>query len=247
MERQQHTVPSRARVPQRLERPVNLVASGQEHQHVAIGLRREPLEGLRDQVPHRPFAGGFFQVAHLNRMHPAAGNQQLARGEVLLERARFKRRGHHDDEQVRPQRFLDFQRPRERDVPVQMALVKLVKTDRLHPAQRGVRKHLAKQDPLRHVTDPGGRRAHAVEPDLVADLAPGLAAALAGDTCREHARRETAGLEHHHLAVRQQPAVEQHLGNLGGLAGARGRLEHHARTAGEGGHEGVFQFKNGEV
>ena len=109
---------------------MDLVTPRQEHQHVAIGLRCEPLEGLRHQLPHRPFAGGFFEVAHLDRMHPAAGNQQFARGEILLERARLEGRGHDNDEQVWPQRFLNFQRSRKRDVPVQMALVKLVKTDR---------------------------------------------------------------------------------------------------------------------
>ncbi len=181
---------------------------------------------------------------HMGMLATAINTLALQDG---LERAGVECGRHDHQLEVGPEVFLQVQRPGQGDVAVEMALVEFVENDRPNARQARVGQHLPQQNALRDKPDPGARGADAVEPDLVADLAPGLAAALAGDTCREHARRETAGLEHHHLAVRQQPAVEQHLGNLGGLAGARGRLEHHARTAGECGHEGVFQFKDGEV
>ena len=138
MEWQEHTVPARARVPQRLKRPVNLVTAGQKHQHISFGLRREPLKGLRHKLPYRPFTGRFFQIAHLDWIRPAGGNQERARVKVLLKRGRLKGRGHDNEKQVRPQRLLNFQRPRKRDVPVQMALVKLVETNPSRPRSSSI-------------------------------------------------------------------------------------------------------------
>ena len=88
--------------------------------------------------------------------------------EVVPERARVQGGGHDGDHEVGPQRPLDLDRLRQRDVPVEVALVELVEDDGADAAQQRVEGHLPQEDPLGDEADPRPLAHARLEADLVA-------------------------------------------------------------------------------
>ena len=118
--------------------------------------------------------------------------------------------------------FLQIQGLGQRDVAVQMPLMKFIKQDHRHPAQFRIVDHLPQQDPFRHKPDPGLGGSAIFEPDLVAHLVPQAHAQFLRHPRRQQPRRQPPRLQDDHLSVVQQTVLEQHLRHLGGFAGPRG-------------------------
>ena len=129
--------------------------------------------------------------------------------------------------EIRSRRFLDLQRPRQRDVAVQMPLVKLVKYDRADTAQFLVGEHLPQQHAFGDVADACRARGDIVEANLIADLLAKLHAAIFRHPRRQHSGRQSPRLQNDDLlaigAAPAEPAIEQHLRHLRGFARTRRR------------------------
>ena len=127
-----------------------------------------------------------------------------------------------------------------------MPLVKFIKNHGLYPAQRRVLDQLPEQDALGLELDARGV-AHAVfEPDLVTDLAAELHAEFARNTGCQQPGGQPARLENDDLAIAQQAMFEEHLGDLGGFAGAGRRLEDEPLRRLERSDDVGFDFVNGQ-
>ena len=137
IERQRDKLAADARGAHRRKRAHDLILARHEDEHVAIRCARELVELIRRQVPDRVIVGAdrLLQILNRNRMLPTRRGQQRRGCEKLLKRAGVERRRHHDDLEIRPRGFLQTQRTRQRDVTVEMPLVKLVEQDRSHAAQ----------------------------------------------------------------------------------------------------------------
>ena len=147
---------ARSRALDRLHRPADLVRAGHEHEQVAGVSPATRSHSPRRDLPHRLVLeiNASSQVLDSHGKAAALRHQHIARREIILQRAGIERRRHHDDFQVGPVRLLNLQRTRERDVAVEMALVKLVEHDRRDAAQRRIERHLPQQDPLRYEPNP---------------------------------------------------------------------------------------------
>ena len=84
----------------------------------------------------------------------------------------------------------------------------------------------------------------ALEPDLVTDFAPKLAAALLGDARRQETGGDAAGLEDDDLPL-HQAEVQEHLGNPGRLTRTGRRTEDDPPGAATGGDERFLQGIDG--
>ena len=119
--------------PERRDGPGDLVGAGHEDQQVPAGFPEHRLGRLRGEVP-RFFVSGFaVEVGDLDGMGPAGGTQDRAGGEVLLQGGGVERRRHHHDLQVGSSCFLKDECLCQRDIAVEVALVKLVKDKGGHP------------------------------------------------------------------------------------------------------------------
>ena len=166
----------------------------------------------------------FRQVFDAHRESCALRDEHLARRQIVFNTPGVERGGHHDQFQVGPRGLLDLQRPGERDVAVEMPLVKFVEHDRADAAQHRVSNDICRRIPS--VTKRIRVFAHArFEPDLVADDLAQRRADLLRHAFREHAGREPARLKDDNLAaITEQAVLEQHLRNLRGFTGAGRRL-----------------------
>ena len=68
-----------------------------------------------------------------------------------------------------------------------------------------------------------------LEPNLIADFFAEPATALLRDARSEQPRRQPPRLQNHHLAIAEQPVIEQDLRDLRRFPGARRRLKNEAR------------------
>ena len=129
----------------------------------------------------------------------------------ILEKARIQGRGHNGEFQVGTRRGLELEGARERDVAVEMALVKFIEENRGDAAQLRILDELAEQDSFGDEADAGAVRGDVFEADLVADFVAEPAVALGGDARGEETGGEAARLEDHDLAVAEQAAIEEDL------------------------------------
>ncbi|MPN48161.1 hypothetical protein SDC9_195766 [bioreactor metagenome] len=74
-------------------------------------------------------------IANIHRKHPTFRSQDFAWSQVLFQLVQIQRGRHDDQPQVRAGGLLQIQRPRERDIPMQVALVEFVKDDGGHTGQ----------------------------------------------------------------------------------------------------------------
>ena len=189
MEREQHAIPSGTRLLECIDRAVDLMTPLEKHQYVAFRDGGEFFKSLRDHLPNRPLARGFFEVLNLHRVGSSPRHQELTGGEIILEDGGFQGRRHDDDLEIRAEAFLDFKRPGERDVPVEMTFVEFVEADCGDPPERGIGEHLAQEDAFGDKPNPRVCRANAVEANLITDLASERATAFLGHTRCEHSGR----------------------------------------------------------
>ena len=86
------------------------------------------------KVPDRRVAGGLGEIFGGHRIGASLRRQHRAGLEIFLHRGDIQSCRHDDDKEIGPHRFLDLQRARQRDVAVEMALVKLVEDQRADAA-----------------------------------------------------------------------------------------------------------------
>ena len=139
------------------------------------------------------------------------------------------RRRHDDDLQIGPRRFLQPQRARERDVAIEMPLVKFVEENRADVAQLRILDQLTQQDAFRDEADARAFRDDVLEADLVSDFVAEPAIPLRRHARRKQPRREPTRLQNHDLAIAEQAVLEQDLRNLRRLSGASRRLQNEPR------------------
>ena len=123
---------------------------------------------------------------------------------------------------------MDLQRSGQTDVPEQVPFVKLVENQRADSLQPRIKRHLPQQDAFRHEPDFRALGDTRIEPNLVAYQIAQRPARFLCYPPGEHARGQASRLQHHDLPVLQKPMLEQHLGNLGRLAGTRWCLNDYA-------------------
>ncbi len=234
---------------ERLDGPADLVGPGHEHEHIprrrgsdARALPRGHLpDGLAVEI-HRP-----RKVLNAYGKAAALRDQHVAGREVVAQGSRIERGRHHRDLQIGTRALLDLQGAREGDIPVEMALVKLVEDDRRHAAQRRVEGHLPEENALRDETD-AGRLGHArLETYLITHDIAERHPDLLRDPPGQHAGGETARLQDDHLAAIEQSVAKHHLRKLGRLARSGRRLHHHSPGALERADEGGLEFVDGKI
>src|SRR5262245_4701149 len=101
-----------------------------------------------------------------------------------------------------------------------MAFVEFVEDERGDAREFRVLNDLAEENTFGDETDTSLRTGNVFKADLVTDFAAEFAFAFGGDASGKQASGEPAGLKDDDLAIAEQSVVEEHLGNLGGLAGA---------------------------
>ncbi len=106
---------------------------------------------------------------------------------------------------------------------------------------------MAQEDAFGDEANPRLPGRNAVEPDLVAHLVPEPPAPLLGDAGSEHARGKPARLEHDHLAVAQQAAIQQHLRRLRRFSRACRRLEDDALVCAERRDQRLLELADGQA
>ena len=202
--------------------------AGHEHQDVAglPGLprcappRRRP---ARKRGVRPAGRGGGFR-----RERPGPRKRERDSRPGSRPRAGFERGGHDDDFEVGPAGLLQSPGQGQGDVAQQIAFVKFIEDDDGDAAQGGVVLEPAQQNAFGDKTDAGAEAGAVVEADLVADFGAERAAALPGDAGGDGAGGDAAGLEDDDAAAAGSGApgragvVEEHLGDLGGFAGAGG-------------------------
>ena len=246
MQGQHDEVASRARVGDGVDRAADFVASGHEDEHVTFTRMGEPLELPGGGVPDREVARRFVEVFDIHGKGATGGSEHVARGEVALQHGGIERGRHDDEPQVGPVLFLQIEGAREGDVPVEMPLVELVEDDDADAAQFVIGEHLPEQYPLGDKADARLRGANFVEPDLVTHFVTEFSVALLGHAGGEHPGGEPSRLEHDDLAVAREPVIEDDLRDLGGFAGAGGRLQDEPRIFLQRGHDGGFEIEDGQ-
>ena len=247
VQRQHHAAVKRPMPAERLHRAADLIRPWHKHQKISRRLRRHPRTLARRHLPDRVVfeVHRFWQILDRHRITPPLRGQDLTGGQVVRQHRRIERRRHYHDQQIRPRRPLDLQRPRQRDVAVKMTLVKLIKHQRRHALEPRVERHLPEQNPLRHEAHSRFRRHPRLQPYLVTDLLPEFAAHLFRHPPRQHARCQSPRLQHHHFACGQKSVFAQHLRDLGGLARTGRRLHHDPARRPKRTHQIGFQFVDG--
>ena len=206
--------------------PADLAGAGEEHQDVAVELvLREPAYRGRDLLAELAIVG-LLRVLDRDGERAAFRADDRRIAEELRDRLGVERRRHHERDQLGPARPQPLDQ-REREVAIEVTLVELVDHDAADAAQLGMGEQPAGQHALGHELDPGRRRDLAIEPHLVADLAPEVAATLARHAGRRESRRESPRLQHDELAG-DEARVEQRARDARRLAGTGRRHEHGA-------------------
>ncbi len=225
--------------------PADLVFSGHEDEHVAFGPRRDAFEFIRGQIPDRiaVAADRFRQVFDRDRKGAAARSQDGARLQIFLQKARIQRRGHDGEFEIGARRRLELEGAGERDVAVEMALVKFIEENRGDAAQLRILNELAQEDSFGDEANAGAIGGDVFEADLVADFVAEPAVALGGDARGEETGGEAARLQDHDLAVAKQSVIEEDLRDLGGFSGAGRRLEDEAGVGFELGDESAARAR----
>ncbi len=212
----------------------DLVLAGEEHQHVAVGLAAQFVEGVVDalQVISIARLDGLAvfvlldladqgAVAHLDRER-AAGDldhrrgRAIRRGEMPRETLGVDRRRGDDHLQVGAFRQ-QLPQVADQEIDVQAALVCFVDDDRVVLAQHAIAMDLVEQDAVGHQLDARGRPDPVGEAHLVADEAPDILAQLFGDALGDRAGGDAAGLG---VTDALPTQFEADLRQLGGLARA---------------------------
>ncbi len=213
---------------------VDLRHAGHENQDVA---RLATLDDARHRVARLLGNGAFVrqvEVADFHGKRPARGFENGTAAEVTGHGRGFEGGGHDDDFQIGPAALLQPPDQGEGHVAQEIAFVKFIENHDRDVAQAGVVLKPAQQNALGDKTDAGAEAGAVVEADLVADLRAQRAAPLPGHAGGDGAGGDAAGLEDNDAAGAGRARggtggiVEEHLGDLGGFAGAGGSDEDEA-------------------
>ena len=249
VERQQDVAAGLGGVADGFDGLADLESAGHEDQHVAgVALPGVTREDLGGEFPRRRRIGALptRKVFNMDGIGASLGGEDGARPQVVFQRARIERRGHHNDEQVGAKLLLNVERAGERDVAVEVALMEFIKDERLHTAQPGVLNELAQQDAFGLELDARGVAGDILKAHLVADFAAKGHAKFVRDARREQPRGEPARLEDDDLSIAKEAVLEEHLRDLRGLAGAGGGLKDEALRRLEGGDDVLLDFVDGQ-
>ena len=247
VQRQHEALGTRAGFTNRRNRAADFVGARHEDESIAVALPRDPFEFVRSRLPHGSVPDRTLEILHIHRIRAAARSEKIAGRQITLKRARIQRRGHDHDPQIGPPTFLQIQRARQRDVSVEMALVKLVEDDGAHAAEVRVAQHLTEQHAFRDETNPRPGGADLVQPDLVSDFVPEPHAPFLRHPRGEHSRGQPAWLEHDDLPVFREAVIKKNLRRLGGFSRAGGRLQTDARTGAKRWRSGIARVQRWEV
>ena len=209
-----------------VRRPPDLRRAGQKHQHVAVepvGRQvRQRRRNLRFERRGRMRAVGDAQLEG-----SALGAQNRAVPQVGRHRAGIQGGRHDGQPQIRPRGPLQTIEQRQRQVAVQMTLVKLVERHGLHLPDLRVRKQPAREHALGHEAQPGAGSGGLLEAHLEAYRFAYTLAQLGRHAPRRHARRQPPRLQHPHLARPQRKQGGRH---ARGLPGSRRRFQDEVRA-----------------
>lgn len=232
------------------KRAVDFKGTGHEDEAVTLGVGFEEAArvpgGLLPggAVGHGAGIGGVFER---DGKHSALAGEGLTRLEPGGEAGGVERGGHDDDEQVGPDGFLGAAGEGEGKIAGEVAFVKLVEDDGGDAGQGRVGEKLPEEDALSDKADAGAGGDDAVEADVEAHFAAEGRAAFLGDALGEEAGGEPARLEDDNFATGNEALVEKHLRDLGGLAGAGGRLDDEPAHARTGRDEAGAELLDGEA
>ena len=234
MQRQHHEFRAHARTPHRLDRAVDLVRARHENEHVSLGHAGQPLQFIGGDIPDRDILGAV-RLAAGTRSPPerrgprsaawrrAPGNWSSCAVSSVADMTISFRSG----------RAACWRSSARASVisPYKCRSWNSSKMIAATPVSFGSCRSCRSSTPsvTKRIFVFGGD--HAVEADLVADFLPELRPALLRHARRQHARGQPAGLQHDHLALAQQPVIQQHLRHLRRFAGAGGRLQDQAGSA----------------
>ena len=124
-----------------------------------------------------------------DRVDASSRSEHRDGAEIFFEIRNIECRGHHADLQIRPARLLQLSRPCQRDVAVEMPLVKFVEEDCGDIAQLRVVDQLAQQNSFGHETNSRFFRDDIFESNLVADFATELNARVRARRVRRASAR----------------------------------------------------------
>ena len=247
MQRQQAHIAGghRGQRGQRAQGIADFALAGQEHQQVA-GLLRQCMLDATTQLRQQAFVASRREVRHRHRIRAPLGRQPR-RVDSRRQRRAIERGRHHQQPQVRPQLRLHVERQGQAEVAGQVAFVEFVENNGRHAVQGRVVLDHPRQDALGKHFDAGGRRNLVFEADAIADGGADRLAALARHEAGGRARGHPARLQHQDAAVAAPAGLQQRQRHLGGLAGARRRLQYQPRVALERGQYLGQQGLDGKV
>jgi hypothetical protein len=124
-------------------------------------------------------------------------------------------RRHHYQPKLRARRFLQPAQQSEREVAIEMALVKLVKQHRADAGEFGIAQQPPREHPFRHKSQTCVRTADILKANLIADRFAEFFLKLTSHAARRHADGQTAGFEDQDFSFDQR---QQRRRNASGLA-----------------------------
>ncbi len=230
---------------------IDLAHAGHEDEDIALGAG---VDDSGDDISGLVRDWAFVmaaEVADFDRETLALGDQDGAgggvRGREVISNGLGVQCGGHDSElEVGAAGLLEIFDEGQGDVAEEIALVEFVKEDDADVGERAVVLEPAEEDALGDKADARAEGGLVVETDLIADFCAEFDLAFPGDAGGDGAGGNTAGLKNDNLARAGEIGVEQHLGNLRGLAGAGGGDEDEAVAGAQGGHDGIVDLPDGK-
>ncbi|MEK7797024.1 MAG: hypothetical protein AAB315_06190, partial [Pseudomonadota bacterium] len=125
----------------------NLPCTRQKHQRVAFIFFQGILHGIGNHRRQRAFRVAA-RITQVHRETPAFAYDHRGIPEQLRHCGAVQRRGHHKDFQIRPQVAPAVERQRQRQVGVQVALMKFVEDHQPHAVERGIGLQPARENTL---------------------------------------------------------------------------------------------------
>ena len=180
-------------------------------------------------------------------MGAPAGTKDGAGLQILRKCRGVEGRRHDDDLQVGASRRLQGKGLGQRDVAVEVPLVKLVEEQGAHTREVRIPEHLAHENSLRDKEQAGRGAGGIIKPDAVADLVADAPSALMGYPGREHPGRQSPRLKDHGATGSQDPRIEEHLRDLGRFARSRRGLHDETVARSQFGNDLLPQLLDREI
>lgn len=228
----------------------NFEAAGHEYEDVAFRTRQDEIaESFGCLVPYGAFVdvSGGGGISDVDGVSATLRFNDAARLEVIFEASGVERGGHDENLEVGALLFLQIESAGEGDVAVEVAFVEFVEDERGNAGEFWVLHDLAEENAFGDETDASLRTGHVFKADLVANFTAEFRIAFGGNASCEQASGEPTGLKDYDLAVAEQSVVKEHLGNLGGLAGASWGGDDDSAVSADTGEQFGFDLVNGQT